>query len=82
MSRPEHPSKEIEAAVVYAEAQGWRVRKSAGRAHAWGRMYCPQATREGCQVSIYSTPRSDGNHARHLVREVDKCPHGDVDDDL
>ena len=71
MARPAHPRKEIEAAVVYAEALGWTVKLSNG--HAWGRMKCPCHTREGCQLSVWSTPRNPEAHARQLRRAVDRC---------
>jgi hypothetical protein len=74
MSRPRHPNKHIESAIQYAEAQGWRVQLSNG--HAWGRLFCPHSTREGCIISVWSTPRNPENHARHIRREIDLCPHG------
>lgn len=69
--RPEHPNKEIEAAVSVAEARGWRWRK---QGH-WGRLYCPQADREGCQFGVNGTPRNPEAHARAVLRAVDRCPH-------
>ena len=54
MSRPRHPDKDIERAVKYAESQGWRFKLSRG--HAWGHLYCPGATRDGCRTSVWSTP--------------------------
>lgn len=79
MARPRHPNKHIEQAVQYAESLGWRVEISGG--HAWGRLYCPQSTQEGCIVSVWSTPKVPENHARHIRREVDMCPHCDNDTD-
>jgi hypothetical protein len=79
MSRPRHPNKHIEKAVSYAESLGWRVEISGG--YAWGRLFCPQATQKGCIVSVWSTPRVPENHARHIRREVDSCPHCDGNDD-
>lgn len=76
--RPRHPDAEIERAVRHAEALGWRVEISRG--HAWGRLYCPHATRDGCIVSVWSTPKSPGNHARHLRSVVDRCPHQDSEE--
>jgi hypothetical protein len=73
MSRPRHPNKHIEAAVRYAEKLGWRVEMSEG--HAWGKLYCAHRARGGCMIPVYSTPRVPENHARHLRREVDQCPH-------
>ncbi len=74
MTRPRHPKPEIEKAIQYAEELGWKAELSNG--HAWGRLFCPQSTRDGCIVSIWSTPRSPENHARQLRKVVDRCPHG------
>jgi len=75
MARPRHSKKEVEAAVVYAEARGWRWRK--GEGHCWGRLKCTRPDRQGCQISVNSTPRNAVNHARAIVRAVDHCWHGD-----
>jgi len=82
MTRPRHPNKHVEKAIRYAESRGWCVEMSQG--HAWGRLLCPQSSREGCIVSVWSTPRKPENHARHIWREIDLCPHGveKSDDDL
>ena len=75
-SRPRHTNPHVEATLAAAEERGWRVEKAAGgHAHVWGRMLCPQATREGCIVFVYSTPRNPQSHARHLQKRVDCCPH-------
>jgi hypothetical protein len=71
MARSRHPSKEIEAAVAYAEKQGWRWRK--GHGHCWGRLLCPRNDRDGCQLSIWSTPRNPQNHANAIKRAVERC---------
>jgi hypothetical protein len=47
MARSRHPNKEIEAVIQYAEDRGWRV--LVGGSHAWGFLYCPEASREGCR---------------------------------
>lgn len=73
MGRPSHPDKHIEAAVAYAELNGWRVKLSNG--HAWARLYCGFADRDGCMVSVWSTPRNAETHARQVRRVVDRCPH-------
>ena len=39
MSRKKHPKPEIEAALKYAEQNGWRIAE--GGSHAWGKIYCP-----------------------------------------
>lgn len=69
-----HPNKEIEAALKYAENNGWRVVQTK-RGHNWGYMLCPHHQRDGCQQPIYSTPRNPENHAKKLRRAVDDCPH-------
>lgn len=73
MTRPRHADKHIEAAVQHAEQLGWRVDISNG--HAWGRLYCPCRTREGCKISVWSMPRVPEHHARHIRQTVDHCPH-------
>jgi hypothetical protein len=73
MSRSRHPKPPIEAAIRYAEQLGWRVVISNG--HAWGRLFCPFASREGCIVSVWSTPKVPENHARQIRRVIDMCPH-------
>ncbi|MBN3754061.1 hypothetical protein G3N95_14010 [Paraburkholderia sp. Tr-20389] len=81
MNRRSHSKKEVESALGYAEANGWRVAPAAGNGHAWGRMYCPyhDATcrcGEFCIASIWCTPRNAGSHARTLRRIVENCaPH-------
>ncbi len=74
MTRPRHPNKHLEEAIAHAESLGWRVELSNG--HAWGRLLCPECSQEGCIISVWSTPRVPENHARHIRREVDQCPHG------
>ena len=73
MSRPSHPDKHIESAVAYAELNGWTVKMSNG--HAWARLFCAFADRDGCMLSVWSTPRNAQNHAKGLIRAVDRCPH-------
>lgn len=76
MPRKRHKEKEIEAALVYAEDNGWRIEMRSG--HAWGRMYCPAKDTqcrcgEFCVASIWSTPRNAVNHARQIRRIVNNC---------
>lgn len=73
--RPKHPSKEIEEAIRYAELNGWRYQPTGNSAHAWGRLLCPLASREGHAMSIWSTPKSTENHARQIKHNVDVCEH-------
>ena len=79
MTRPRHPKSEIEKAIQYAEELGWSVELSNG--HAWGRLFCPQCTRDGCIVSVWSTPKSPENHARQIRKVVDRCPHTNEQND-
>lgn len=77
--RRKHPNKEVEAVLRYAESNGWQVIHREG--HAWGSMRCPQndvdcRCGQFCQMSVWSTPRNPGNHARQLKRKVDGCIYG------
>lgn len=76
MLRKKHPNKEIEDAILYAEEKRWRYRKTGGSAHAWGRLLCPLSSREGCSLSIWSTPRNCELHARQIRKFIDRCQHG------
>ena len=73
--RMAHPNKDIQAALAYAGTKGWRFEKSSARAHAYGRLYCHHAERDGCKMSIWSTPRNPTNFAKAIRRAVDACPH-------
>ena len=75
MARPRHPNADIEAALQYAEDQGWVVEKAGPRAHPWGKIMCTQRDRDGCTTWIYSTPSVPERHARGIKRAVDRCPH-------
>ncbi len=71
----DHANKHIREAVDYALAHGWTLRKAGPRAHIWGRLYCRQGDRSGCQISVFSTPQSPENHARWIRRQIMKCEH-------
>jgi hypothetical protein len=78
VARSAHPNKDIEKAIRHAEDNGWRVKESTGRGHAWGSLYCPYNDAECrcgefCITSIWSTPKSPDNHSRQLRRVVDNC---------
>lgn len=73
MTTHRHPDKHISASLQKAAEESWRIVKSSGNGHAWGRMYCPYGHPE-CAVSIYGTPRRPENHAKDLSRAVDRCP--------
>ena len=70
--RGRHPKKDVEEALRGAEVEGWTVERTAA-GHRWGVARCGW----GCSVSIWSTPRNPGNHAKALARAVKRCPHQD-----
>lgn len=73
--RPKHKNKNIEDALQYAESKGWRYKSSGNSAHAWGRILCSMVDRNGCSMSVWSTPKSNENHAKQIKRKVDACEH-------
>lgn len=80
MSRPKHPSKEIERVLVELEKLGWQVEKAKGKsAHAWGFVLCPENARElcrsgvFCRMSVWSTPRNPQKHAQELLKKAHGC---------
>ncbi len=75
MKRKKHPKKVIEEAIRYAETQGWQYKNTGNSAHAWGRLLCPFKKREGCSMSIWSTPRDTQAHASQIRKRVNACPH-------
>jgi len=81
MSRPKHPNKEIEAALCYAEQNGWVWVKAGGSSHPFGRIKCPYGSRGGCLISVWSTPKRPTRHAKDIRKAVDKCPHLDIPDE-
>lgn len=68
-----HPNKEIREAIQYALDRGWRLTSSTG--HVWGQLWCPEASRDGCIIRVFSTPQNPENHARQIRHRVDRCPH-------
>lgn len=84
MTRNIHPKKEIEDALRHAETKEWRI--IVVGSHAWGRMKCTYNNDECrcgefCITSIWSTPKSAGNHAKALKRVVDNCSGPKKQDD-
>lgn len=71
VARGRHPKNDIAQALDYAEKNGWIVEMTvSGR--RWGVARCGR----GCSISIWSTPKSPGNHANAIRRAVHYCPHG------
>ncbi|MDN4066238.1 hypothetical protein QQO21_23445, partial [Ralstonia solanacearum] len=67
MARSRHPNKGIEKAIRHAEENGWGVKGSTGKGHAWGALYCPYKDAECrcgtfCIASIWCTPKNSDNH--------------------
>ncbi len=75
MPRGRHPKKEVEAALRQAEKAGWTVEQTAA-GHRWGVARCGS----GCSVSVWSTPRNPGNHAKAIAKAVSNCPHPDAEE--
>jgi hypothetical protein len=71
----DHQNKHIRAAIRYAEQNGWTVTKDGPRAHIWGTLYCRHSGRDGCRISVMSTPLNPEAHARDIRRDIDRCPH-------
>jgi hypothetical protein len=71
--RSRHPKKEVEEAVQYAIEAGWELETLGG--HSWGVLRCPEHSRAGCQVYVYSTPQNPGNHAKQLKGAINRCEH-------
>ena len=74
--RRKHPIKEIEAALLEAEAAGWVVTTLSG--HAWGKIQCPWNDDECrcgtfCQISVWGTPRVPEHLANQIRRVVNGC---------
>ena len=74
--RGRHPKKEVDEALRGAEEEGWTVRRTRS-GHRWGIAECGQ----GCQVSVWSTPKSPGNHAKDIRRAVERCSHREEGED-
>lgn len=75
-----HPKKDVEQALEEAEAEGWTVEHTAS-GHRWGVARCPVGSSpgedRGCSISVWSTPKNPGNHAKAIARAVKRCPHRD-----
>ncbi|MDE0240921.1 MAG: hypothetical protein OXI95_14530 [bacterium] len=74
MARSRHPKKEVEGVLREAEGTGWTVTPTRS-GHRWGVMKCGAPGPSECRTSIWSTPRSPGNHASQLRRFAARCPH-------
>jgi hypothetical protein len=70
-----HPKKEVNEVLDYADMLGHKVEQTAA-GHKWGRITCSL----GHRVSVWSTPRNPGNHARDLRKWADQHVHAGSDD--
>lgn len=68
-----HPNKDVSDVIQSAVERGWRVIPGSG--HCYCTLRCPEASRSGCQVRVFSTPQNPGNHARILRAKIESCPH-------
>ena len=41
-----------------------------------GHLSCPERSRDGCHIRVFSTPRVPENRADRLRKMIDQCPHG------
>lgn len=77
--RKPHKNKHVEAALKYAESQGWSVVPTAGgSAHPWATVKCPynkRTCRGGiwCLFGVWGTPASPEDFAKKIIKAVDKC---------
>jgi hypothetical protein len=69
--RPRHKNKDIEAAIKFAEENGWYYVRSGS--HAWGVFRCPTPGALGHEFIVNSTPRSPVGHAKDFRRAVARC---------
>lgn len=75
MTASKHPKKEVQEAIEYAVSENWRIIETGNSSHAFCRLYGPEKSRDGCKVSVWSTPRNEKGHARQIKRQIDRCRH-------
>ena len=68
-----HSNKEISKAIEYALDHGFRIVAAGRSSHIKLSLYCPVTSREGCKVSVFSTPRSPEQHAKDIRDKIDRC---------
>jgi hypothetical protein len=68
-----HPNKHIREALKYAEDHGWTIRKSSGRAHAWGVIYCQFWTSGVLDVDLFNAEKPRETCARHAANRRSLC---------
>lgn len=66
MTRPRHPSKDLEQLLKEAETRGWRVEKKS----KYFKALCPCPAK--CMETVHVTP-SDPNYVRNKRNKMSKC---------
>lgn len=61
----------------YALQIGWSLIESGSSVHAWGFLYCPEKSRLGCKISVWSTPKVPENHAKQILKIIQNCHHNE-----
>lgn len=69
----EHPNKHIQAALNYALVKGWYFVPGGKSSHCFGRIRCGLSTHRDHMMSIWSTPGNPENHAKQIIRMVERC---------
>ncbi len=69
-----HSKKEVRRALDEAAAAGLLVKESTGRGHSWGTIQCPHNDCLG-RMSVWSTPRSQEDHADQIRRFIRRHAH-------
>jgi hypothetical protein len=86
LARKRHKHKQIEAAIQFAEENGWNLRPPGKSAHCFGVLLCPhndEKCRCGvfCQMSIWGSPRAPESFAQKIIRTVENCIYFASDDE-
>jgi len=68
-----HPNKHIQAAIEYAVSKGWVIVESGGSGHPYAKLRCGIHGHTDHSMSIWSTPGAPENHAKQIIRMVNKC---------
>ena len=75
MARPKHPNKDIEKALQYAEAKGWRFPSLKAMLRTLGAgsiVRCNRNWAAECRLGLHQgTP----NHVKQIKRIVNCCEH-------
>jgi hypothetical protein len=70
---PAHSKPSWREAIGSARAAGWHLQLFSG--HSWGKVVCSRTMANPCAKLIFSTGKSSENHAKDLLRLIQRCPH-------